>query len=110
MAKTARFIDALVSKIGIPLLAMSGIALHGFTVWTVFRLAPTGPSQYFAAIVAYMFPPISQMVGAYLAWRSTGSVINAYSVWLLLWLLLLLITWLLVRVSHRLSRHPAASA
>jgi hypothetical protein len=110
MAKTTRFIDALVSKIGIPFLAMSGIALHGFTVWTAFRLAPTGPLQYIAAIVAYMFPPISEMVGAYFAWRMSGSVINAYSVWLLLWLLLLLITLLLMRLSDRPSQHPAASA
>jgi len=110
MSRTARLFDAVVSRIGIPLLAMSGIALHAFTVWTAFRLAPTGPLQYFAAIGAYMFPPISEMVGAYFAWQSSGSVINAYSVWLLLWLLLLLITLLLMRVSDRLSSHPAAGA
>lgn len=110
MSRTGQYLNALVSNIGIPLLVMSGIALHAFTVWTAFQLAPPGPSQYFAAIGAYMFPPVSEMVGAYFAWRSSGSIINAYSVWLLLWLLLLLITLLLMRVSDRLSRNPAAGA
>jgi hypothetical protein len=44
-----------------------------------------------AAVAAFAFPPLSDSVVAYFAWRASGSMVNSYSVWILVWMLLFLV-------------------
>ena len=97
-------IDGVLSKVGFPLLIMSGLFLHGFTVVTAYRLANPGWGQYAAAAAAFAFPPVSEAAVAYFAWRASGSMVNGYSVWLLMWLAMLFAVWWLTIVSNRLGQ------
>jgi hypothetical protein len=82
---------------------MSTVGLHVYTSVTAYYLA-NGTGRYFATLAAFVFFPVSEAVVAYYAWRASGSMINAYSVWLLLWLILLFGLGLLILVSKRLAR------
>lgn len=100
-----RFPEALYSKVALPVLGMSGLALHLFTVWTAFRLSEPGAAQYVSALAAYVAPPASEFVVAYFAWRETGSKINGYSIWFVLWVLLLLAVTVPPRFAARRRRN-----
>jgi hypothetical protein len=108
MSSTARFVHALTSKVAIPLAVTAGVALHAFTVLTAYSLADSRSLRIFATVGAYLFPPFSELVVGYCAWRSFGSVINEYSIWVLLWLLLVLFTMLLYSIDVKVSRKHAA--
>ena len=82
---------------------LGGVGLHGYTAVTAYHLASPGPAQYAAALAAYLFPLISQAVVAYYAWQKSGSRVNDYSVWILLWLLLVLVVALLAKIERRLK-------
>jgi len=90
-----------------PLLLFSGIGLHGYTVWTGFHLANAGVPQYAAALAAYAFPVISELTLVYFAWRATGSWVNGYSVWVLMWIVLAIFVWALAVSRRRLVRGEA---
>lgn len=97
-------IDSILSKVGYPLLIMSGIFLHCFTVVTAYKLGDPGWGQYAAAAAAFAFPPVAEAVVAYYAWRASGSMVNGYSVWLLMWLAVLFAVGWLTFVRNRLRQ------
>jgi hypothetical protein len=80
------------------------VALHLYTTVTAYKLANPGLTQYIAALAAFAFFPISEGVVAYYAWKASGSMVNAYSVWLLAWLVLLFGVASLVLIRNRLGR------
>ena len=88
-------VEALLNRVCYPLLLISGIGLHAYTVWTGFHLATAGVTQYVAALAAYAFPLISELALVYFAWRASGSWVNGYSVWVLLWVALAVGVWIL---------------
>lgn len=104
MRKAEAGINALLANIGYPLLIMSAVGLHFFTAITAYSLGGPSGWRYAAAAAAFAFPPVSEVVVAYYAWRSSGSMVNAYSVWILAWLLLMFIVLGLVSISKRLAR------
>ncbi len=95
---------SFLANVGYPLLFMSTIMLHLFTVITAYNLAAPGGWRYPAAAAAFAFPPVAEVVVAFYAWRASGSMVNAYSVWLLAWLLLLFILLGFVSIRNRLER------
>ena len=104
MSWPKRILDALLINVGYPLVLISAIGIHGYTMVAAFKLADPGPTQYIAAMAAFVLFPISEVVVAYYAWRASHSMINGYSVWLLLWLLLVLAVALLMMIEKRLAR------
>lgn len=111
MSRNLRLVEVLLARVAFPLLALSGFALHFYTVWFAYRLADAGPARYVAALVTYVAPPLSEAVVAYFAWREFGSKINVYSIWVFLWIVLLLAVLLLMRLRTTLHRKlPAAPA
>jgi hypothetical protein len=87
---------------GYALVMLGAVGLHGYTIITAYQLASPGLAQYAAALAAYLFPPISQAVVAYYTWQQSGSRVNGYTVWILLWLLLVLVVALLAVIERRL--------
>ncbi len=98
-------IGAFLAKIGFPFLLLSALALHWFTVMTAYELVAPGWRRYVAAAATLAFPPVSEAVIAYYAWRASGSMVNAYSVWLLAWLLLFFVVLGLIMLQKRLGRY-----
>ena len=90
--------------IGYPLVYMSAVMLQLFTAWTAYRMVDPGEWRLPAAIAAFAFPPVSTTVVGYHAWRQSGSMVNSYSVWVLIWIVLFLIVVGLGRMRDR--RHP----
>jgi hypothetical protein len=82
-------------------LIISAIALHGFTAVTAFKMAGPGFAQYVAALAAFWVPGIAQIVVAYYAWQQTGSRVNEYSIWILLWLLFAAVVALFASIERR---------
>ena len=75
----------LLGRITLPLLVVGGVLLHAYTAVTAFRLAEGLIWKCTAAIAAWTTPPVAQLAVTYFAWRATGSMVNAYSFWLLAW-------------------------
>ena len=84
---------------------MSAIGLHLFTAVTAYGLVAPGSWRWVAAVAAWVFPAIAEAVVAFGAWRSSGSMVNAYSVWVLAWLLFFFILLGLVPIFRRLGEH-----
>ena len=101
-------IGALLRNVGYPLLIWSGLALHSLTAVTAYRLAKPGWSGYGALVAAWAFPPVSEAVVAYYSWRASGSIVNSYTIWLLLWLVVMLSVLWLVEITKRLERRQGA--
>jgi hypothetical protein len=59
--------------------------------------------RYVATASAALYPAIAEVVVAYYAWQESGSKINAYSVWILAWLVLLFVILALVVIRKRLK-------
>jgi hypothetical protein len=97
-------VDAILTKIGYPLLVMSAVGLHFFTTITAYGLVAPGWWGYVASVAAWGFPPISEAVVAYYAWRASGSMVNGYSVWVLMWLVIAFGVWWLTEIKIRLER------
>ncbi len=104
MLRADQGIRSFLANVGYPLLLMSAVMLHFFTAMTAYNLAGPGVWRYVAATLAFAFPPIAEVVVAYFAWRASGSMVNAYSVWLLAWLLLLFVLLGFVSMRNRLER------
>jgi hypothetical protein len=81
----------LLASVGYPLLFMSGVMLQLFTGLTAYNMVKTEGWRVVAAIAAFALPPLSNRVVAYYAWGATGSMVNSYSVWTLVWMLLFLV-------------------
>jgi|KBSSwiStaDraftv2_1062776.scaffolds.fasta_scaffold04191_14 hypothetical protein len=96
--------NSLLRNVGYPLVIWSGLVLHCLTVFTAYKLAAPGWREYGAAVAAWIFPIVSEAVVAYYAWRATGSMVNGYSVWVLMWLAVSLGVWWLAEISTRLER------
>jgi len=83
-----RRIGAVMASAGwsaVTLVWVSGTILHFFTAIVAFELAGSGLRQYVAAIVAFVFPLAGEVGVMVAAWRASGSMVNSYSVWVLLW-------------------------
>ena len=80
----------LLSNLVYPALLATGYAVHAFTSIVAYQLVGPGTLKYFAAVVAWLVPGIAELVVAYYAWRESGSMVNAYSVWVLVWLVMVL--------------------
>lgn len=82
----------LLAQVGYPLLYMSAVMLQLFTALTAYNMVrPDDAWRYVAAIAAFALPPLSNVVVGFYAWRASGSMVNAYSVWVLVWMLLFLL-------------------
>ena len=103
MLSAKRGLDAFLAGIAYPLLLMSAVALHFFTAFTAYNLVAPGVWRYVATVGAVAWPAIAELVVAYYVWQESGSKINAYSVWILAWLLLLFVVLGLVVVRKRLK-------
>ena len=81
----------LLTTVGYPLLFMSAVMLQLFTGLTAYNMVADEAWRLPAAIAAFALPPLSDAVVAYYAWRASGSMVNSYSVWILVWMLLFLV-------------------
>ena len=105
--RAAKSLVILIEAIAGPcyaLVAISGIALHAYTVWTAYTLTDPGWLQYVATYAAYAFPLFSELVMIFFAQRATGSWVNAYSFWALTWAALLVFVLSLSTYRHRHRR------
>jgi len=59
--------------------------------------------EYAAALSALWLPVIAQIVVAYYVWQETGSGVNEYSIWILLWLVFAAVVALVARIERRLK-------
>jgi hypothetical protein len=90
-ARAPRGAGPLLTTIGYPLLLMSAVMLQLYTGLTAYNMVRDEDWRIPAAIAAFAFPPLSDAVVAYFAWRASGSMVNSYSVWILVWMLLFLV-------------------
>jgi hypothetical protein len=69
----------------VTLVWVSGTILHFFTAIVAFDLAGNGLRRYIAAIAAFVFPLAGEVAVMVAAWKASGSMVNSYSIWVLLW-------------------------
>jgi hypothetical protein len=69
----------------VTLVWVSGTVLHFFTTIVAFDLAGNGLRRFVAAIAAFIFPLAGEVAVMVAAWKASGSMINSYSIWVLLW-------------------------
>lgn len=69
----------------VTLVWVSGTILHFFTAIVAFDLAGAGFRRYVAAIAAFVFPLVGEVAVMVAAWKASGSMVNSYSIWVLLW-------------------------
>jgi hypothetical protein len=100
----------LLRKLGYPLLICSWLALHCFTAVTAYKLAGPGWKGYGALVAAWAFPLVSEAIVAYYSWRASGSIVNKYSVWILIWLVVGLGIWWLTVIRNQLEAWRSSSA
>jgi hypothetical protein len=81
----------MLAYVGYPLLYMSAVMLQLFTALTAYNMVKPDDWRFVAAIAAFALPPLSNIVVAFQAWRASGSMVNSYSVWVLVWALLFLL-------------------
>ena len=84
-ARSRGFLLEAIVRRGYDFLAISGAALHAYTVWMAYTLTDPGWLQYLAVYAAYAVPLLSELVMIFFAQRATGSWINAYSFWVFTW-------------------------
>jgi hypothetical protein len=92
----------------VTLVWVSGTILHFFTAIVAFDLAGNGLRRYVAAIAAFIFPlagEVAVMVGA---WKASGSMINSYSIWVLLWVAFGFAIYCLIAFGNRLAGRDKA--
>ncbi|HEY2862250.1 MAG TPA: hypothetical protein VGK37_01345 [Casimicrobiaceae bacterium] len=100
-------IGAIMASAGwsaVTLVWVSGTILHFFTTIVAFDLAGQGLRRYIAAIGAFVFPlagEVAVMVGA---WKASGSMINSYSIWVLLWVSFGFAVYCLIAFGNWLTR------
>jgi len=104
MRKAVAGINAFLSRIGYPLLGMSAVGLHFFTAITAYHLVDPSGWRFVAVALAFVFPLVAEVVVAFFSWKASGSMVNSYSVWVLLWLLLLFVVLELLAIRKRLAQ------
>lgn len=70
----------------VTLVWVSGTILHFFTAIVAFDLAGQGIRRYVAAIAAFVFPLAGEVAVMVAAWKAYKSMINSYSIWVVLWI------------------------
>jgi len=85
-------------------IGIGALALHVYTATTAYGLCSGGGMRYWAAFGAWMLPGVAEVTVAYYTWLATGSRLNGYSVWLSVWLLLVVAVLLFRYVERRLAR------
>ncbi|HEY7944477.1 MAG TPA: hypothetical protein VIH15_08250 [Casimicrobiaceae bacterium] len=88
----------------VSLVWVSGTILHFFTAIVAFDLAGEGPRRYVAAIAAFIFPLAGEVAVMVAAWRASGSMVNSYSVWVVLWLAFGFAVYCLIAFGNWLAR------
>lgn len=91
-------VERFLNGVAYPFLAISGTALHLYTMGVVFYQVHPKYLAFLAAIGAWVTPGLSQFVVAYYTWSATGSKLNYYSTWFLAWLVLLMLVMLLAKL------------
>jgi hypothetical protein len=104
MPKLAHVLDVFLSNLGYPLLLIGGIMLHFFTAITAYQLLAPGFRAYLAGAGAFMFPGIAEIAVVFYARRATGSLVNAYSIWVLAWITFALFLYGLRTIRRNLAR------
>lgn len=84
------------------MLILSALGLHLFTAITAYKLVAPGSLRYIAAVAAWAFPAIAEAAVAVGAWRASGSIVNEYSIWVLVWLVF---SFIVVAMCKRLDRN-----
>lgn len=100
-------VKTLLSTFVYPAVLATGFALHAFTTMVAYQLAGPGAPKYLAAFGAWIMPGVAEAVVAYYSWLESGSKVNAYSVWLLVWFVIVLALLLGARFG---KRHPRTAA
>ena len=107
-------LDWILRRVAVPVLAVAGALLHVYTAVTAFLLPDHVLLRCLAAVAAWMTPAIAELVVASQMWRETGSTLNAYSFWLLVWLALLigylLLAFIRRKLNERLTLSPDSSS
>jgi hypothetical protein len=70
----------------VTLVWVSGTILHFFTAIVAFDLAGEGLRGYVAAAAAFIFPLAGEVAVMVAAWKASGSMVNSYSIWVVLWI------------------------
>ena len=70
----------------VTLVWVSGTIMHFFTAIVAFDLAGEGLRRYVAAIAAFVFSLAGEVAVMVAAWKASGSMINSYSIWVVLWI------------------------
>ena len=98
-----RFLDWVLNRVGLPAVAVGAMLLHGFAAVTAFNLADGMLWGFASALAVWATPVLGEIVVAHYAGQASGSVVNAYSFWLLVWVALfanvLVLGWVVRRVS-----------
>jgi hypothetical protein len=87
----------------VTLVWVSGTILHFFTAIVAFDLAGNGLRRYIAAIAAFVFPLAGEVAVMVAAWKASGSMINSYSIWVLLWVAFGFSIYCLIAFGNRLA-------
>ncbi|MGH8714618.1 MAG: hypothetical protein ACREYB_11495 [Casimicrobiaceae bacterium] len=88
----------------VALVWVGGTILHFFTAIVAFDLAGEGLRRYIAAIAAFVFPLAGEVAVMVAAWRASGSMVNSYSVWVVLWLMFGFAVYCLIAFGNWLAR------
>ena len=69
----------------VTLVWVSGTILHFFTAIFAFDLAGHGIRRFVWSAFAFLFPLAGEVAVTVAAWKASGSMVNSYSIWVLLW-------------------------
>lgn len=89
----------------VTLVWVSGTILHFYTVIVAFDLAGSGLRRYVAAVAAFVFPLAGEVAVMVAAWKASGSMVNSYSIWVLLWVAFGFAIYCLIAFGNWLARH-----
>ena len=87
----------------VTLVWVSGTILHFFTAIVAFDLAGEGLRRYVAAIAAFVFPLAGEVAVMVAAWKASGSMVNSYSIWVVLWIAFGFAIYCLIAFGNRLA-------
>ena len=83
-----RVILSILLVLLVPAAWIGGALIHLYTIYIAYTV-----SGVFAALLSLVFPVISQAYWFFAAWNITGNFINEYSIFLLSYMLLFLVTF-----------------
>ena len=100
--KIRRVIGALLfipSMFGFHLIGISGSILHLFTAYVAFTLG-----GFLVGGATFAFPILGEIGVWIYAWNKSGSFVNGYSIWVLMWLGFLVLMLALMGLGGWLAR------